>query len=222
MINGIVVSVSNEITCGVPQGSLLAPLLYLCYNNDMETSVQSKLLLYADDSVLIVSDRDPNVVAQKLKSDLESCNQWFTENKLSMDVGKTDCILFGSKRKLSKIKEFKIDYNGYTIKGQRTVKYFGVTLDQTMSGEQMAKNVVCKITNKLKFLYRYQHCLNQTLKKNLCSALLQCHFDYCCSSWYFNLSNKLKCKLQTTQNKIVRYIIASNLEATLGNMNLIK
>ena len=144
MINGIVVSVSNEITCGVPQGSLLAPLLYLCYNNDMETSVQSKLLLYADDSVLIVSDRDPNVVAQKLKSDLESCNQWFTENKLSMDVGKTDCILFGSKRKLSKIKEFKIDYNGYTIKGQRTVKYLGVTLDQTMSGEQIAKTLYVK------------------------------------------------------------------------------
>ena len=135
-----------------PTGKPARPLLYLCYNNDMETSVQSKLLLYADDSVLIVSDRDPNVVAQKLKSDLESCNQWFTENKLSMHVGKTECILFGSKRKLSKIKEFKIDYNGYTIKGQRTVKYLGVTLDQTMSGEQMAKNVVCKITNKVKFL----------------------------------------------------------------------
>ena len=123
-----------------------------------------------------------------------------------MHVGQTECILFGSKRKLSKIKEFKIDYNDYTIKGQRTVKYLGVTLDQTMSGEPMAKNVVCKVTNKLKFLYRYQHCLSQTLKKNLCSALLQCHFDYCCSSWYFNLSTKLKCKLQTTQNKIVRYI----------------
>ena len=65
---------------------------------------------------------------------------------------KQSAFLFGSKRKLRKIKEFKIDYNGYTIKGQRTVKYLGVTLDQTMSGEQMAKNVVCKITNKVKFL----------------------------------------------------------------------
>ena len=47
----------------------------------METSVQSKLLLYANDSVLIVSDRDPNVVAQKLKSDLESCNQWLSAKR---------------------------------------------------------------------------------------------------------------------------------------------
>ena len=108
MINGIV-SDANEITCGVPQGGLLAPLLYLCYNNDMELSVNSKLLLYADDSVLIVCDRDPDNIAKKLKSDLESCNQWFTENKLSMHIGKTECILFGSKNKLNKVNEFKIE-----------------------------------------------------------------------------------------------------------------
>ena len=53
MINGIV-SDAKEITCGVPQGGLLAPLLYLCYNNDMELSVKCKLLLYADDSIPIV------------------------------------------------------------------------------------------------------------------------------------------------------------------------
>ena len=139
MINGVV-SGARDITCGVPQGGLLAPLLYLCYNNDMEISVDSKLLLYADDSVLLVSDRDPNIVSKKLKSDLISCNQWFSENKLSMHVGKTECILFGSKRNLSKIKEFKIEYNGCTIKGQSTVKYLGVILDQTLSGDHMAKS----------------------------------------------------------------------------------
>ena len=74
MLNGIV-SNTKEITCGVPQGGLLAPLLYLCYNNDMELSVKSKFFLFADDSVLIVSDRNPNIVSPKLKSDLESCNQ---------------------------------------------------------------------------------------------------------------------------------------------------
>ena len=83
----------------------------------MEMSVKSKFLLYADDSVLIFSDQDPNIVSNKLKSDLESCNQWFTENKLSKHVGKTECIIFGCKRKLSKVKEFHIEYNAHTIKG---------------------------------------------------------------------------------------------------------
>ena len=219
MINGIV-SDANEITCGVPQGGLLAPLLYLCYNNDMELSVNSKLLLYADDSVLIVCDRDPDNIAKKLKSDLESCNQWFTENKLPMHIGKTECILFGSKRNLNKVKEFKIEYNGFTIMGQTSVKYLGVILEQTLSGELMAKGIIGKITKKLKFLYRYHNCFSQTLKTNLCSALLQCHFDYCSSSWYFNLSAKLKSRLQTTQNKIVRFVTGLTPRCHVGQREL--
>ena len=50
----------KEIPCGVPQGSLLGPLLYLCYSNDMVTAVKNKLLLYADDSVIIASDKPGN------------------------------------------------------------------------------------------------------------------------------------------------------------------
>ena len=64
----VIKSSLQTITCGVPQGSLLGPLLYLCYRNEMELSVQNKLLLYADDSVIIAYDRDPNVVADMLGS----------------------------------------------------------------------------------------------------------------------------------------------------------
>ena len=86
MIDGRI-SEANEIACGVvSQGELLAPLLYLCYNDDMEIRVKRYILLYADDSVFIVSDGGPTVVSNKLKSDLESCNKWFSENKLSMHV----------------------------------------------------------------------------------------------------------------------------------------
>ena len=63
----------------------------------MKLSVNSKLLLYADDSVLIVSDRDPNVVTRKLKADLESCNQWFTESKRSMYEAKLNILWIKAK-----------------------------------------------------------------------------------------------------------------------------
>ena len=55
-----------DITCGVPHGSILGPLLFLCYVNDMPISVDCKLLLYADDSALLVSNKDSKIVADKL------------------------------------------------------------------------------------------------------------------------------------------------------------
>ncbi len=58
---GGITSTSMSISCGVPQGSILGPLLSLCYVNDMELAVKCKLLLYADDSVLIASDKNPKV-----------------------------------------------------------------------------------------------------------------------------------------------------------------
>ena len=99
----VVNDVSSEtgtVTCGVPQGSILGPLLFLCYVNDMPISVKCKLLLYADDSALIISGFDPKEIAKELSKELESCRQWLIDNKLSLHLGKTEEILFGSKRKL--------------------------------------------------------------------------------------------------------------------------
>ena len=60
----------------------------------MPISVDCKLLLYADDSALLVSNKDPKIVADKLSYELESCRQWLIDNKLSLHLGKTEAILF--------------------------------------------------------------------------------------------------------------------------------
>lgn len=197
----------QQLTCGVPQGSLLGPLLYLCYSNDMETSVHNILLLYADDSVIIAIDKDPDVISRSLGLDLKSCNSWLVDNKLSLHVGKTECILFGSKRQLNKVHNFNISYNDQIIHSKSSIKYLGVTLDQHLSGDIMANSVISRVTGRLKFLYRYSHLLNHQLRKNLCSALLQCHIDYCCSSWFIGLNMKFQHKLQIIQNKMIRFIL---------------
>merc|ERR1712033_103466 len=79
----------GTVTWGVPQGSILGPLLFLCYVNDMPMSVKCKLLLYADDSTLIISGSDPKVIADTLSFELSSCRQWLIDNKLSLHLGKT-------------------------------------------------------------------------------------------------------------------------------------
>ena len=79
-----------SLVTGVPQGSILGPLLFLCYINDMELSIShdSKLLLYADDSAILYSHKDPKVISEKLGFELEMCSKWLIDNKLSLHMGK--------------------------------------------------------------------------------------------------------------------------------------
>ncbi len=209
------------ISCGVPQGSILGPLLFLCYVNDMPISVECKLLLYADDSALLVSGKDPKLIAEKLSIELESCRQWMVDNKLSLHVGKTEAILFGTQRKLKLVnQDFSIVCNGIAISTSTSVKYLGVTLDNTLSGDSIASNIIKKANGRLKFLYRHSDCLNFKSRKTLTSALIMCHFDYACSSWYSALSQKYKNQLQVLQNKIVRFIMCVGPRVHIGQSEL--
>ena len=67
-------------------------------------------------------------------------------------------------------------------------------------------SIISKVNARLKFLYRQSNCLSAKTRKNLCSALILCHFDYLCSSWYAGLNKALKRKLQIAQNKVIRFI----------------
>ena len=134
-----------SVSCGVPQGSILGPLLFLCYVNDMASSVDCKLLLYADDSALLVSGKDPDCIADKLGKELESCRQWLVDNKLSLHLGKTECMLFGTKRKLKKVESFTVTCGGESLKSTKSAKYLGVTLDESLTGENIAWEVIKKL-----------------------------------------------------------------------------
>ena len=87
---GKVQSDTASVVCGVPQRSILGPLLFLCYVNDMIISIDPdcKLLLYADDSKILFSHKDAAVISSKLSKVLESCSAWLVDNKLSLHLGK--------------------------------------------------------------------------------------------------------------------------------------
>ena len=210
------------VNCGVPQGSILGPLLFLCYVNDMPMSVKCKLLLYADDSTLIISGSDPKVIADTLSFELNSCRQWLMDNKLSLHLGKTESILFGSKRKLKKVTSFEVKCNNEVIQNVNSVKYLGLQIDNDLAGDNIVKGIIKKANSRLKFLYRHKDMLSFNCKKTLCSALIQCHFDYACSSWYPGIRKELTKKLQVMQNKIIRFISDLDSRAHIGNQELAK
>ena len=189
-VNGTDSSTGSN-NCGVPHGSILGPVFFLCYINDMPISIKCKLLLYADDSTLIISGSDPKVIADTLSFELNSCRQWLIDNKLSLHLGKTESILFGSKRKLRKVTSFEVKCNNEVIKNVNSVKYLGLQIDNDLAGDNIVKGIIKKANSRLKFLYRHKDMLSFNCKKTLCSALIQCHFDYACSSWYPGIRKEL-------------------------------
>ena len=80
-------------------------------------------------------------------------------------------------------------------------------LDNDVSGESMAYRVLNKISGRLNFMYRKQSFLNPKLRRMLCNALIQPHFDYACSAWYTNLDKNSTKKLQVAQNKCIRFCL---------------
>ena len=149
---GEAISNPMTVTCGVPQGSILGPLLFLIYINDIYTAVRCKLLLYADDSALLVSGKDTQLIQESISSELEAAREWLINNKLSLHLGKTESILFGSKRKLNTCSSIQVRCAGTTTLASQThVKYLGIDLDQSLTGERVADKIICKSNAKLIF-----------------------------------------------------------------------
>ena len=202
----------NHVTCGVPQGSILGPLLFLIYVNDMETSISSKcqLLLYADDSVIVYSSDCVDEINKVLSEEMDKMYAWLTDNKLSLHLGKTEAILFGTNKKLQSVHDFNVKCQGKSLQVCHNMKYLGVIFDETLCGKSMANSVLGKIGKGLKILHRKTQYFNFEERKMVAMALLQSHFDYGCQMWYRGLTKYLKKKLQCAQNKMIRYIIGAD------------
>ena len=102
----------GKVSCGVPQGSILGPSLFVIYVNDIPQPVKSNLFLYADDSCLMYQHRDVNEIKKQLNKNFENVCGWFFDNKLSINFGedKTKSILFASKRKTKNARKLNVKY----------------------------------------------------------------------------------------------------------------
>ena len=183
----------------------------------MSQAVTCDLYLYADDSCLVYTGKDLKVIEDTLSKNFNSLCDWFVENKLSIHFGedKTKSIIFGTKRRLNDTHRLDIRRGEIQIKQHKEVKYLGCILDSNTSGEAMAIKVLSKVNSRLKFLYRKQGVLNGSLKRLLCNALIQPHFDYASQAWYPNLPKTLSIKLQRAQNKCIRFCLSLDNRAHL-------
>ena len=183
------------------------PLLFNIYVNDMLTSVKRDVFLYADDSTLLVSGRHPADTQNKLSIELNATRGWLEENKLSINLGKTHSILIASKVRLARTDSSQISCGSVAIESKSKITYLGLTFDSDMSFSSLVNSVIKKVKGKLKFLYRKSALFGTTERKLLCSALVNPHFEYAWNAWYRSVNANVKNKLQTAQNKMIRYLL---------------
>ena len=112
-----------EESYGIPQGSVLGPVLFLLYINDIVSAVNCKIHLYADDTILVHHDSNSDVLQSGLNSELDQISIWLKTNKLTLIADKSKYMLFGSKRKLKKLSNFELKITGEILKRTDTYKY---------------------------------------------------------------------------------------------------
>ena len=124
-----------DVAFGVPQGSILGPLLFVLFINDLPTAISKcNILLYADDAVVFAADKDIKILEETLNAELDEVNKWTLSNFLFINKRKTKFAIFGTDARLSKATDtVVIKIGDYEINRVYDFKYLGIVLDDSLT-----------------------------------------------------------------------------------------
>jgi exonuclease III len=192
---------------GVPQGSVLGPLLFIMYINDMKRVLRScDLNLFADDTVLFIAAKNFNDAVSHINTDLHYLSRWLKYKQLKLNISKTKCMII-SRIKLNINVSVKIDAE--EIERVREMKYLGVIIDDKLKFNAHIDNVIKKIAKKFGILCRLKNFLTINSKIQLYKSIISPHLDFC-SSILFLANETQMSRLQRLQNKVMRLILRCN------------
>ena len=195
---------SREVTYGVPQGSVLGPLFFLTYINDMSAAVENvNLSLYADDTVLYVSGKDIGVNVQRMQGGLDGFADWCQSNALKINAEKTKVMIFGTTKRVKKIGQIRLRINNAPIHRAPSYKYLGMTLDSSMSFKPHLATVVRSVSHKIYLLSRIKKFLSNRSALLVYKTMVLPFFDYA-DVVYHNANTAELEKLQRLQNRALK------------------
>lgn len=201
------ISKSQVVDCGVPQGSILGPLLFLIYINDLPGCLQHvKPHMYADDTILSAASTSTVELQDKINIDLSHIKNWLLANKLSLNVTKTEYIFFGTDFKLSNLgKVLPVMIGEKEIKRVETTKHLGVHLDENLKWNEHIDKLCAKVSRAVNGLKQARDYVPISILNIIYKSLIQPIFDYCDIVWG-NLDKGLAIRIQKLQNRAARII----------------
>lgn len=210
-----VVSINNclssprNIPAGLPQGSVLSPLLYSIFTADFVVSRNQEAAFYADDSALICSGKVSDAIVKKLKNSLTSASRYFSKWKIRINQEKTQAILFPFNKSPKRRPTMPLIFDGTIINMQDDIKYLGLILDKKLTFKRHIEYVCEKaikcgrglypLLNRRSFLNKR----NKLLLYNMCILPI---LSYAGPVWYGKAAKTYTKKLQIIQNKNLKII----------------
>ena len=197
-----------ETYSGVPQGSILGPLLFLIYFNDLPTYMNGDIECYADDSTFSSSGLQAEDLSEKLSADSEILNNWMVQNKFKLNATKTHLMFVGTAARIKKLGKPNVTMDGVHLEENAagSEHLLGILIQGDLKWSSYIDVLSAKLKTRLAALEKLRFVIHKSFKKTLVQGVFNSVLSYCLPLFGGCCKNDLD-KLQILQNKAVRIVM---------------
>ena len=217
LVNGTL-SEFLTVLCGVPQGSVLGPILFLLYTNDLENASNFAINLFADDTCLSLSHNNINELQIQSNIEAAKIHEWFLANRLTTNSKKASNFIL-SDYIGDNNPNFKIKMGNVLLKRVKSVKYLGVMLDENITWSEQIEYLSTKLSRSAGIFSKLRYYLKKDILIRVYHALFNSHLQYAILCWGNTNSTNLH-RIQVLQNRAIRHMARAPRYYRLDNYYL--